>query len=77
MVCYAAAGHRLLFYAVTNGGGNMKAISPEFDLREKLDRLKVTHQTIYVLTIILQQIHHQLPRDTLPLGTECHTPDAR
>lgn len=41
MVCYAAAGHRIQFYAVTNGGGNIKAISPEFDLREKLDRLKV------------------------------------
>ena len=48
MVCYAAAGHRLQFYAVTNGGGDMKAISPEFDLQNKLDRLKV------VFSILMQ-----------------------
>ena len=48
MVCYAAAGHRLQFYAVTNGGGDMKAISPEFDLQNKFDRLKV------VFSILMQ-----------------------
>lgn len=41
MICYAAAGHLLCFYAVTRGGGNIKAISPAFNLRSSLDRLKV------------------------------------
>lgn len=41
MVCFAAAGHILRFYAVTRGGHRMKAISPEFDLRMGVDCLKV------------------------------------
>ncbi|BDA45199.1 probable crinkler effector protein 8 at C-terminar half [Coccomyxa sp. Obi] len=69
MVCCAAAGHRLRFYAVTHGGHSMKAISPEFDLRLDLDRLKVMHTTVYALTIVLQQEHHQLRSNPSPFGT--------
>lgn len=41
MVCCAAAGGRLRFYAVTRGGRSIKAISHEFDLQQLLDCLKV------------------------------------
>ncbi|BDA43800.1 probable calcium/calmodulin-dependent protein kinase type 1D at C-terminar half [Coccomyxa sp. Obi] len=68
MICYAAAGYRLRFYAVTRGGHIIKAISPEFNLRSPLDRLKVMHASISVLIIILQQAKHQFPSHRLPFG---------
>ncbi|BDA43802.1 probable serine/threonine-protein kinase 26 at C-terminar half [Coccomyxa sp. Obi] len=76
MLCYAAAGYLLRFYAVTNGGANMKAISPEFDLRDDLSRLKVMHASLQVLSIILQQMYHQLPKFPVPLGASQSYPNS-
>ena len=41
MLCCAAGGSRLRFYAVKNGGTHDKPISEEFDLRNSVHRLKV------------------------------------
>ncbi|BDA45198.1 probable crinkler effector protein 8 [Coccomyxa sp. Obi] len=69
ILCFAAAGHKLRFNAVARGGGSMKAISPVFDLRSPIDRLKVMHTSIKVLTIALQQIHQQLPEVARRVGS--------
>ncbi|CAL8462525.1 g2058 [Coccomyxa elongata] len=67
ILCFAAAAHRLQFFAVLRGGASHKAISAKFDLTRPLDRLQVMHTTIRALTIVLQQSHHQLPANPLPL----------
>ncbi|KAK9803942.1 hypothetical protein WJX72_006724 [[Myrmecia] bisecta] len=57
------------FFAVTRGGGNRKAVSKKFDTSSQIDRLKILHTAIRVLTIVLQQTRHQLPANPLPLNT--------
>lgn len=48
MLCCAAAGNRLRFFAVCNGGKQFKAISREFNTLWHLDRLQVQDDALYM-----------------------------
>ena len=57
IICYAAAGHLLRYYAVKRGGGDIKALSPVFDLRSASDRLKV----LFRFSHMRELLHTSIP----------------
>ena len=67
MLCYAAGGSRLRFYAVKNGGTHAKPISEDFCLRYSLHRLKVSLLPMTCVVCCCLGVHF-----TCPSLAPCH-----